>query len=392
VSDQWVLRLPRVRVLQFTTLVVTLDRFAMPPMILAIADDLDLTVPEVSAAVGGYFLAYGLMQPVWGVVGTRVGAVRLARWSALVAAVATMTTGLSTSAVSLVVMRTLAGAAVSSVYPTALFYAGVTAPPGDRHREVTMLMAGVAVGTSAGTAGGGVIAATIGWQYAFLATGLAGLAMWLGLHTLPELPTARAAGNGTFAPMLEVLRSGPARILLALAAIEGAVLLGTLTFLPAAADRGGSGPALAGVITSIYGVAVLVFAQVVGRLQARVPRPALIGAGALFAIVACLLAAASVRPVAVAVVCVLLGAAWASMHSTLQTWSTEVVPQAGLAAVSAFAAALFAGSSLATVLGGRPAGEERFWLIFVIAAALAVPLGVAGAVMGARWGPETESG
>lgn len=376
---------PRTRILQFTSLVSTLDRFAMPPMILAIARDLEIPVADVAGAAGAYFLAYGLMQPVWGLIGARIGVIRLVRLTSFVAALATAATVLATDAASLAVVRMLAGVGFSNAVPTALFYAGATAPPGHRHREITGLMAGMALGTSAATAGAGVIAATVGWRIAFLVTGLAGLALWVSLRHLPELPTAHAAVDGVFAPLLAVLRSGPARTLLLLAATEGAVLLGTLTFLPAAADHGGIGTALAGLITAVYGLAVLVFAPVVGRLQRRVPPAALIAAGASCAVAGCALAALSVRPWATALVCLLLGAAWASMHSTLQTWSTEVVPEAGLAAVSLFAGALFAGSALAAVLGGRPADDGRFALIFAVAAALAAPLGIAGAVTRSRW-------
>jgi predicted MFS family arabinose efflux permease len=373
-------RLPR-----FTALVSTLDRFAMPPMILAIARDLDLPLADVARAVGGYFLAYGLMQPVWGMVGGRIGVVRMLRLTALLAALATAATALAGDAASLLAFRVLAGAAFGAAIPAALFYVGDTAAPGRRHREVTDLMAGVALGTAGGTLGGGVLAATAGWRFAFLITGAGALVLFVALRGLPELPPARAAAGGLAAPLLAVLRSPGARILLLLAAVEGAVLIGALTFLPAAAERAGSGPAVAAAVTAVFGVAVLVLAPVVGRLERRVRPAALIAAGASCAAVGCALAAVSVRPSLAVAVCVLLGAAWAAMHSTLQTWATQVAPDAGLAAVSLFAGALFAGSALATVIGGRVAGDGRFAPVFAAAAALAVPLGVAGTVARARW-------
>lgn len=377
-------RLNRGRLLQFTAVVSTLDRFAMPPMLLAISRDLSIPVADVARAAGAYFLAYGLMQPVWGLIGGRIGVVRLLRLTSLLAALTTTATALATDAGTLAVFRVLAGIGFSAAIPGALFYAGHTATPARRHREVTDLMAGVAVGTAVSTAGAGVVAATVGWRAAFVVTGTAALALYVAQRGLPELPSTRALG-GMFAPLLVVLRSPSARTLLLLATAEGAVLLGTLTFLPAAADRAGSGPAGAAAVTAIFGLAVLVFAPLVGRLRRMVRPAALIAAGASCAVAGCALAAVSVRPFVAAPVCVLLGAAWAAMHSTLQTWSTEVLPQAGLTAVSLFAGALFAGSALAAVLGGGPADDGRFALIFAAAAALAVPLGVAGVLTRTRW-------
>ncbi|GFJ86119.1 MFS transporter [Phytohabitans houttuyneae] len=339
----------------------------------------------MASAAGAYFLAYGLVQPLWGLISARVGVIRSLRLAMLVAAVATAGTTLAVDATSLVAFRLVAGGAFSAAVPTALFYAGATAAPGRRHRDITALMSGVALGTAGATAGAGVLAATVGWRSAFLLTGATALVACLVLGRVPELPAPRAAADGLFAPLRAVLRSRPARVLLLLATVEGALLMGALTFLPAAVGATGSGTAVAGGVTAAYGVAVLVCAPIVGRVQQRVPAAALIVAGAGLAAVGCLLAAFTTAPVAAAVVCLLFGAAWASMHSTLQTWATEVVPEAGLASVSLFACALFTGSALGAVAGGPPVEAGRFGLVFGVAAVLLVPLGVLGALARSRW-------
>jgi predicted MFS family arabinose efflux permease len=377
-------RLPHSRLLQFTCLVSTLDRFALPPMLLAISRELGIDLADVAGAAGAYFLAYGLMQPVWGLVGERFGVVRTLRLAVLVAALASTGTALATGSASLVAARVIAAIGFSAAVPTALFYVGETAPAKRRHRDITGLMTGVAFGTAVATAGGGLLAATVGWRAAYVVTGGVGVVLWLALRRLPELRSRRTV-EGTLAPVLSVFRSAPARILLLLATVEGAVLLGTLTFLPAAADRAGSGPAVAALVTAAFGVAVLVFAPVVGAVQRRAAPATLIAVGAGCATAGCALATLSVQPLAAVVVCTLLGAAWAAMHSTLQTWATEIRPQAGITAVSLFAGALFAGSALAAVLGGGAADDGRFPVIFAAAAMLAVPLGVVGTLGRARW-------
>lgn len=373
------------RLMQFTALASTLDRFAMPPMLLAISRDLDIPVAGVASAAGAYFLAYGLMQPIWGLVSSRIGVVRSLRLAVLLAALATAGTGLATDAASLAAFRLVAGGGFSAAVPAALFYAGATAAPGRRHRDITALMAGVALGTAGATAGAGVLAATAGWRSAFLITGTIALVACLVLGRVPELPAPHAAADGLFAPFRAVLRSGPARTLLLLAIVEGGILMGALTFLPAAVSATGSGAAVAGGVTAVYGVAVLVCAPIVGRLQHRVPAAALIATGAALAAIGCALAAVTTAPVAAVAVCLLIGAAWASMHSTFQTWATEVAPEAGLASVSLFACALFTGSALGAVAGGPPVEAGRFGLVYGVAAALLVPLGVLGAAARARW-------
>jgi predicted MFS family arabinose efflux permease/SAM-dependent methyltransferase len=384
-------RLPHIRLLEATCLVIALDRFALPPMLLAISHDLDVPLADVAGAAGAYFLAYGLTQPVWGIVGGRLGVARTLRLAVLLATLASAGTALAAGSASLILARVLAGAGFSSAIPITLFYVGATAPPHERQRGITRLMAGVALGTAAATAGAGVFAGTLGWRAAYVVTGAAGLSLWLALHRLPELRSSPTAASG-LAAALVVLRCGPARLLLLLAHVEGAVVLGTLTFLPVAADRAGSGPAVAAAVTAAFGVAVLGFAPVVGAVQRRVRSATLIAAGATCAVTGCALAAVSVRPAVTVVTCVLLGAAWAAMHSTLQTWAAEINPAAGLMSVSLFATALFAGSAVAALLGGRVADAGHFPALFATAAALGVPLGVVASLRRARWGRDSPAG
>lgn len=377
-----------IRLLQLTALVSTLDRFAMPPMLVAISRDLNLPLSAVVGAAGGYFLAYGLMQPVWGIVSDRLGLVRTLRVTLVLAAFATTTATFAGTALQLGVSRALAGACFSAAIPGTLVYVGDTVPAHRRQRDITDLMAGVAVGTALAAVGAGTVADHIGWQAAFVVTGIAAAVLAVVLDRLPKPPRTRNHSN-LLAPLAEVFRSPAARLVLALALAEGVVLLGALTLLPAAVESTGASPSLAGAVTAFYGVAVLAFAPIVGRLSRRVGPAVLIAAGASATFAACVLAVASTAaPVALGV-SLLLGVAWASMHSTLQTWATEVVPSARASAVAMFAGSLFAGSALGTVLVGRLAEEARYALIFTLGAVAAVPLGLAGAVGRARWhGPD----
>ena len=61
------------RLLQLTSFVSTLDRFAMPSVLLAISRDLEVPLQSVVTAASVYYIAYGAMQPVWGIVSDRLG-------------------------------------------------------------------------------------------------------------------------------------------------------------------------------------------------------------------------------------------------------------------------------------------------------------------------------
>ena len=377
-------RVRPIRLLQLNAFVGLLDRFAMPPMLLAIAHDLDAPPSAIVQAAGAYFLAYGLSQPLWGVVSDRLGLVRTMRVALLCAGLASVVAAVAMNPLALGLARGAGGGFFGAAYPAGIIYVGDTVPPERRQHELTRLMVGVALGTAVASVGAGVIAQVSTWRVPFLVTGLAALALSVALRLLPEPPRTRGHGNPA-APFVLIARSRPTRFVLSLAFVEGAVLLGGLTLLPAAVEAHGASTALAGGVAGVYGLAVLVSASVVGPLSRRLHPSRLIAVGAASLCAACLLLALSRDAGTAVAATVLLGLAWGSMHSSLQAWATEVLPAVRATVVSLFAGALFCGSALAALAVAGLADTGQYRTIFLIAGVVSVPLGVAAVRGRARW-------
>ncbi|ABL83975.1 MULTISPECIES: MFS transporter [unclassified Nocardioides] len=373
-----------IRLLQLGAFVSTLDRFALPPMLVAIAHDLGAPLGEVVTAAGAYFLVYGLSQPVWGTVSDRLGRVRTMRMTLLLAGVFTLVSALSWSPLSLGVTRGLAGGFFGAAYPSSLIYLGDTVPAPSRQRDIARLMVGVAMGTALASVGAGVLADAVSWRVAFVVTGIASLVMTWALRGLPE-PTAHGRPASAMDGLRAISGAPIALLMLVFAFTEGAVLLGALTLLPPAVENAGATAALAGAVTAIYGVSVFASSQLVGRLAATWHPSRLIAMGATAAAAGCGLLAVSQEPAVAVVVALLVGLAWTSMHSSLQTWATEVLPGARATVVSFFAGSLFVGSALAAVLVAGLADAGRYTAIYAVYAALAVPLGLAAGLARRRW-------
>lgn len=380
------------RRLQVTTFVSTLDRFAMPPMLVAIAHDLDASLGDVVHAAGAYFLVYGLSQPLWGMVSDRLGRVRTMRLTLLLAGLLALVSAGAWSPLSLAISRGLAGGFFGAAYPSTLIYVGDTVAASERQRDIARLMVGVAAGTALASVGAGVLADVATWRAAFVITGVASvlLAVWT-LRSLPEpaattRPTSARQAIGTLG------RSPVALLVLLFAFVEGAVLLGALTLLPAAVEDDGATAAVAGAVTAVYGIAVYLGSRLVGLLAPTWHPSRLIGLGGLAALAGCVLLAVSQAPPMAVVVAVLLGLAWTTMHSSLQTWATEILPAARATIVSFFAGSLFVGSALAAVVVAGLADAGRYSLIYAAYAALAVPLAIAAGVGRSRWHRPSDGG
>ncbi|MFL6131765.1 MAG: MFS transporter [Nocardioidaceae bacterium] len=373
-----------IRLLQATAFVATLDRFAMPPILVAIARGLDVPLGQVVQAAGIYFLAYGLMQPVWGMVSDWLGLVRTMRLTLLAAAGMTVMAAFVWDPVSLALTRGLAGGFFGAAFPSTLIYVGDTVAAKNRQHEVTRLMVGVALGTASASVAAGVVADLFTWRAAFVGTGIAALVLTWLLRGLPS-PTVRRTHTSVWSPLRLVARSRITLLVLGLAFVEGAVLLGSLTVLPPAVEAAGASAAVAGTVTAAYGVAVYGFARLVGALSRRYDAAWLIALGGAAALVACMVMAVSQAPWVATVVAALLGLAWAGMHSSLQTWATEVMPDNRATVVSLFAGSLFVGSAVAAVLVSGLADAGRYGEIFALAAMAVVPLAVVATWSRARW-------
>jgi MFS family permease len=370
--------------LQRAAFVATFDRFAMPPMLVAIALDLGASLGSVVQAAGAYFLVYGLCQPLWGSVSDRFGRVATMRVTLLLAGICSIASAASGTALLLGITRGLAGGFFGAAYPAALIYLGDTVSAEVRQRDVTRLMVGVALGTALASVGAGVLADALTWRIMFVLTGLAAIVLGARLRALPE--PAREHHGGTFLrPIGYVGRSPVTLFVLLCALVEGAVLLGTITLLPPAMEHAGASTTVAGLATGVYGGSVLAFSTLVGRLSQSWPPSRLIVLGAAAASLACATLVLWQEVAAGVAAALLLGLGWTAMHSTLQTWATEVLPAARATVVSFFAGSLFVGSSLGAVVASGLADEGRYGVLFAASAVLAIPLGLAAAVVRARW-------
>ena len=365
------------RLLQLAAFFSSFDRFAIAPMLLTIAASLGASLTEVAATASLYYLLYGLMQPVWGMLSDRLGRVRVMRLTLFGAAVAGVLSSLAPNLTVLIIARALAGGLFAAVIPASLVYIGDTVGMGTRQKALADLMAASAVGTALATVFGGLAAYLDGWRVAFAAPALAGVALAVLLARLPE-PKAfsEQKREGPLVQAGRVLVQPWALIVVGIALVEGAVILGFLTFLAPSLESAGFSPAVAGLAVGLYGLAVLGWTRAVKLVVNRLGASALILIGAGMLMLGYASGAVGQSLASVSAAAILVGGGFAFMHSTLQTWATEVMPEARATVISLFAAALFVGSGVATMAAAPLAEAGSFDVLFALAALVAVPLGL----------------
>jgi predicted MFS family arabinose efflux permease len=363
------------RLLQLAAFFSSFDRFVVAPMLVTIAAALGASLAEVAATASLYYLLYGGMQPVWGTLSDRLGRVRVMRLTLFGAAVAGVLSAAAPNLAVLVAARALAGGLFAAVVPASLVYVGDTVGMDSRQKALADLMAASAVGTALATVVGGLAAYLDAWRLAFAAPALAGVALAVLLARLPEPKGFDAEGReGPLVQVGRVLGRPWAVVVVGIALVEGAVILGCLTFLAPSLESVDFSPAVAGLAVGLYGLAVLGWTQAVKLVANRLGAWALIFIGGGMLALGCASAAGGQSLASVSAAAVLIGGGFAFMHSTLQTWATEVVPEARATVISLFAAALFAGSGVSTTVAAPLAEAGSFDLLFALAAVVAIPL------------------
>jgi MFS family permease len=218
-----------------------------------------LLVYAVSALPFGYWADRGVRRTVIG-VGVTI-------WS-----LATLVTGFARNFAQLFLGRAIVGVGEASYYPAGTALLGDYFPKASRARAMSIWNAGTVVGIAVGFAGGGLVAARLGWRAAFFLTAVPGLLFAILAFRLREPlrgaaeargPRLEAVGHASLGKFLQLLRIRTLRYTILSQTVLFFVLAGNAAWLPVALHRRfGMGTATGGVLSG----GVLVTGGLIGTL------------------------------------------------------------------------------------------------------------------------------
>jgi predicted MFS family arabinose efflux permease len=370
--------------IKFSGFASLFDQTIMAPMLLAIAKGLHTNLALVVTAASFYFLGYGIMQPFWGIVGNRFSPKRAMEISLALASIFTLATVLSSNIQMLLLFRGISGCFMSASIPAALALLGSTPDPSQRQREISGLMVATASATASATILSGVISHFFGWRWVFALSSAIGLMAFFAILRSPNLMKSHTHQTWHVA-FNHLLKNRTFVQLMVITFMDGIALLSTMAFVPTAVESSGASSVSAAVITAGYGVSVLGFSIRLSRSprQRSLPKYILIGSG--LGAIACFVLYTSHGLITALIACLLMGICSAMMHSSLQTWATEVAPREKFLATSLFALFLFIGSAVGTSFAGQEASRSNFSPIFLRASLLFIIIGFLGSHSRKTW-------
>lgn len=365
--------------LRFIGFLSFFDRYGTPPMLLALSLGTELDFAQAVQLVASYALFYAVGQPIWGLLSDRFGRLAVLRTALAGAGAGAIASVLFTEHLPLLLARSFTGLMFGALYPTLLTLLGDTRKGVERARGLSDLQIYSSLGTTLATLSAGALATYLDWRLVFLLPALGSAAALYSLRRAAEPQRSRTGFNFTAA-----LR--PINLMLyAIVFLEGALLMGLLTYIVPALQESGVPIALAGLLGCAFALGVILGARLMRRLVARFSRTRLICCGGLVLCLAFLPSALLPSPAAFTATAFLLGASNAIMHSSMQGWATDVAPEARATTVSLFVFALFAGASAATYLTADLAQQGSYGQIFGYGLVLAIILVVWATGTHALW-------
>jgi predicted MFS family arabinose efflux permease len=167
------------------------------------------------------------------------------------------------------------------------------------------------------------------------------------------------------------------RWVLAVTAIEGALVFGPMAFMPTHLhEHYGLSVVAAGSVMMLYGVGGLLYSQMARQWLASLGERGLAKTGAGLVALGFLVLAWGIASWMGMLACLLAGLGFYMLHNTLQVQATQMAPAARGTAVTLFASSLFFGQSIGVLLMAQSVDRGALASAFSAAAAGVLVLGM----------------
>jgi len=356
---------------------VSLDVRMMPAILPAIAASLAATAGDTGLSMTAYAASYGLMQVVYGPLSDRYGRIRVIRATALLFAVGTMLSGLATDLWGFLGARLVTGIFAAATIPTTFVYIGDTVHYAQRQTVVGRFASVFSAAQALSATIAGTVTHFVSWRVLFYAYAVLTLVTVAAMRGTPEAPLAAPGAKVRYADILKIGRA--VRVYLA-AFVEGFLLWGGSTYMGVlASQRFGWNDLQVGALVACYGAGTVMGGLALGRLTIVLDERRLASWGGIAQLCGFGLLALPLPWPFFAFGLAVIGLGLATLHSTLQTRGTELVPAARGKSFSLFALAFFVGGSGGTAVFGRLVDNG---LITLAMAVCGIGLAIVGQLVG----------
>ncbi len=164
------------------------DRVILAVLLEPIRKDLNLADDQVGALGFAFAITYGVAGLVVGRLADTSSRRRVLIWSVGLFSLATIACGWAQNFVQLFIGRVVVGGGEAGSVPSKYSMVGDLFRPEHRASALSLVQAGLGIGSTVGLVGAGLLADTVGWRMTFVCFGVPGLLLALSLLLVREPP------------------------------------------------------------------------------------------------------------------------------------------------------------------------------------------------------------
>lgn len=334
---------------------VNADNRAIAPILPAIAQDFAIRESTAGLLISAYSLPYGLFQLFYGPIADRIGKLRVILIALFLFSLGTVICGLTNSFSWLMVLRVITGIFAAGIIPIALAQIGDHFPLAKRQSAISFFMSFCMAGQALGIVIGSLLAQFYTWKTLFILIGLAGIpAIFLLFKRQPKIaPVITTEKVPLLTHYKTIFSSQRSRRVYAAVWLEGAIFYGGFTYLGVYANIYlGLDFYLVGLFTALFSACAFIGSHFIPAILKAVGQHNMPTLGVAIMSLAFTLIWLIPHWAALLLGFLLLGIGFIIVHSTLQTYATEVLPEARGVCMSLFAFFLFLGNGIGPAFFG----------------------------------------
>ncbi|MFN2340023.1 MAG: MFS transporter [Halanaerobium sp.] len=352
------------------------DNYAVAPLIVDIASDLQIPVNSAALSVTSYMLSFGLFTILFGPLGDRYGKTKIIKIAAFGTAIFSSLGAIAFNLQSLIILRTINGAFAAGIFPVTMALIGDSFSDKDRQFAIAKVMGMMFLGGASATVLGGALAYFGSWRLVYLAYGLAEFVIALVMikkledskSTIESLNFKKVYG--------QALSNVDMLLVIGIIFVIGYTVFGSFTYSGDYIQQiTGYNIFYVGIILSFFGLGTVIGGKNAAKLRNKFHDKFLLGAGILGVVSLYTLSQVS-NPILLMLSLFGFGWSFVSLQSTLVTYAQAVLPELRGTAMSLASLAMFVGGGVGTFMNGFIIDAWTMTTVFIIAAVLKISIGI----------------
>lgn len=352
------------------------DNYAVAPLLIDIARDLNIEIGKAALSVTAYMLSFGLFTIMFGPLGDRFGKTKVINIAAFGTAVFSMLGAFATNLPYLITVRAINGAFGAGIFPVTMALVGESFDNSQRQSVIGKVMGMMFLGGASATAIGGALAYLGSWRAVYFIYGLAELILAVTMLKVLEKSKGKIDKLNFSKVYKEAFSNTDLMKIVSIIFLIGFSVFGSFTYSGKFVQSiTGSNVFIVGLILSLFGIGTVIGGRKAAIIRKALGNKFLVFAGTLGGVSLGMLSY-SKTSLLIAVSLFGFGVSFVFLQSTLVTTAQEAMPKLRGTAMSLASFNMFVGGGIGTFINSKILNNLGIDKIYFVASIVLLVVGI----------------